>query len=488
MTITEAPERLGVSQGGLSQHLAKHPEDYDRHGIRRRTNIPSLLENYGKGAFRGRNIREVAEEIGVPASSLRNHFQNHPDQLTFFGIKKGQRSELRSVPENERAVVNLFESGLERKSEAFAMHGTSLEAIQHLIETGVMPAEGRLPGEFYFLSLERHGVTEAMKGAVAYAQWNANKHYISDRLPFELNKALFEGLSQFVADTAIAQGQSEHFDQFLDAALQHEISRKQLTAWLMESIKNRGGVVILIDPRAEQDFKTHYDDDPNMDGDYLRAPEGLPLEYIIGIEPQGDYEYEFLEALQAEVESRSELRMALPDNVPEEVNYARAAQETRALFSEDPNALAAVAHKLMPSTLSVEGPLGIAFDWHVAFNEALLPVAAEMARTGTPVGVIYTTRSELRLIEDINQTLDPKNQLLYATAPRELALALRTRGAAHTTYVTAHEVTAALLTQFYDEVVVLQESALQELKNGVAGLADVLNRAVKAWSIIAQKA
>jgi len=97
----------------------------------------------------------------------------------------------------------------------------------------------------------------------------------------------------------------------------------------------------------------------------------------------------------------------------------------------------------------------------LAFDEGALGL---FAKTGIPTAVIAPTLAEQRLIEVLNEQLDQTDQMLVATGLREAAALLRAKGVLQTILVTAEQHDHDLWRQFFYEVVVVSQAALQEMK------------------------
>ncbi len=211
-----------------------------------------------------------------------------------------ERVKTEAVKESARKVAELFESGLDREDEAIGVHGTSIEAIMYLAEHGKLPPGARTPGEFYYYPLGK-GFDAVDRAKKIYADWNVMKYYISSKLPFKLDKGLYEELSQFI----LLNGDSkEDYPKLLRMCNRHGITERQLSAWGEEArSQGRKGVVILLSKDILKDGYKVSEDKTGSDDNEARfsIKRGLPLKYIIGIEPVGNYEYKKLEELQNKV-------------------------------------------------------------------------------------------------------------------------------------------------------------------------------------------
>jgi len=158
---------------------------------------------------------------------------------------------------------------------------------------------------------------------------------------------------------------------------------------------------------------------------------------------------------------RSELRTSLAPEAESQIEAFR--QETsRMLRMESVNLFRSeLKTALIPEAGYQESAPGLVIARSLAFDEGALGL---FAKTGIPTAVIAPTLAEQRLIEVLNEQLDQTDQMLVATGLREAAALLRAKGVLQTILVTAEQHDHDLWRQFFYEVVVVSQAALQEMK------------------------
>lgn len=192
--------------------------------------------------------------------------------------------------EYKKRIAELFEIGLD-SNDIYAWHGTTIEAIQHLARTGKLPASGSYGAELFYVP-EGIGSHEGdQQHAEVYAQWNATKYYILERLKFkpgDMEKFMY----MFDDDKLL--------NEFIHEAMEHGMDKKDVRHLIREAEVKRKGVLVTLSKRMKEDFEEKADvaDDQRS----VITSDGLPLDYITGIEPLGQYEWEELEKLQQEDE------------------------------------------------------------------------------------------------------------------------------------------------------------------------------------------
>jgi hypothetical protein len=229
-----------------------------------------------------------------------------------------------NMSEIQCAVSELFSKGLESNETALGYHGTSWEAIEELLRTGVLPAsssknvsdDAHPAGRVYFYPLkealpkhplactflEMHAI---MKNAGWYARSTARVHAFVRALDLDLNDRSLNQLagSLFLFDTTLPSKISALIKLF----------SKNFAMKLYESLKNfdktdleiqdalrlaneREGIVLSIRRNVVKAFEIA-DGDKNEGDVCLLCPNGVPIKHISGIEPLGQYEYDQLDRL-----------------------------------------------------------------------------------------------------------------------------------------------------------------------------------------------
>ncbi|PIQ85548.1 MAG: hypothetical protein COV74_08640 [Candidatus Omnitrophica bacterium CG11_big_fil_rev_8_21_14_0_20_45_26] len=187
------------------------------------------------------------------------------------------------------------------------------------------------------------------------------------------------------------------------------------------------------------------------------------------------------------VDERAELRIALPESANDRTQFARAVEQAHALFDQNPSAKSYFYDRLGISA-TLDQSQATVFDWSVAFGDGLFALATEAAHSGTLIGVVYTTGSELELIQNANAMLPEDRKIVFAKTPQALAVKLRASGAKRLTLLTRTTLANSRLSEFYDRIITLSDNTIKNLRSGIAGLADILDREIRSWSRIAEMA
>ncbi len=205
----------------------------------------------------------------------------------------------------EKKVAELFEAGLDSE-DVFGYHGTSIEAMQKLAETGRLPNGGRHPGRLYIVPMSNKlNPFTPREDAESYADWNAKKHFIRSYLPFEPTAEDMENLSEYCSSNM--GGKMREVDyQILDAkgeirrliekCEKNGLGEDQLVK-LRRKAKSRKGVIIALSNSLSSDFELKSQENVPKEC-YIEVPDGLPIEYVTGIEPVGQYEWDALAKMQ----------------------------------------------------------------------------------------------------------------------------------------------------------------------------------------------
>ncbi len=167
--------------------------------------------------------------------------------------------------------------------------------------------------------------------------------------------------------------------------------------------------------------------------------------------------------------------------------YLKMIEQARGILMSNPAARLELEKLIQIQETEGRDAEAIAFHWDVAFDQGFLLIAAELARTGHVVGVVYGSRSELRLIEDINRTLPEKYWISAESTPEKLASVLEGRGAQYTTILTTHEVMEAPFFELFDDVIILPaEPVFQKPKVPTSPLINSLDNARKTSRYLSQ--
>jgi hypothetical protein len=169
------------------------------------------------------------------------------------------------------------------------LHGTSVEAVLKMFETGVLPS-GRachdLNGYLFFVPigcLPAYWIfSQALEEVKSYAEGNAEEVYIVEQL-----KAA--GIHELHAEQMMCNW--IYGERFHVPEAERKKAERIYDGGLCEQAKKRKGVVLEVSTDV---LDLDVEDDPNDEGLRLRCPGGLPAEYVRKIEPQGAAEAELL--------------------------------------------------------------------------------------------------------------------------------------------------------------------------------------------------
>ena len=238
------------------------------------------------------------------------------------GERQNSQEEINSPEaERERKIADLFEQGLD-SPDIMAYHGTSLEAINELIKTGKLPSgktDGGI-GYLYFFRLDHpvpkewlNGETEQeniMGGAKMYAKDLAHETSMCRILGLDINQdhdflSAMERIFWQYQNRINVGRSSELEEKYLRENDENDILAKYIDQYGFPAIKaafdesfQRQGIIIGINQKIlAHDVQSAYEE-LNDEGWRANLPDGLPLEYISGLEPVGQPEYEYFEALQ----------------------------------------------------------------------------------------------------------------------------------------------------------------------------------------------
>lgn len=224
----------------------------------------------------------------------------------------------------KRLVFESFTRGLDHEDDIIGYHGTGVEVLNHAMTTGYIPAVRKMAivngtweyvGEFgiHFMPAnipfghgeDRRKLThrEAIKEATGYAQFNAPGQRLLDLLGIKWSSE-----SLFAAREVMSNSKYYRLDLTWDFAnfLTSENVESNLNVLraeryfapnkLRESIREAHaskGIVIAIKKSALEKYR-HQDVYPD-EGFFLKTGEnGLPLEFVSGIEPVGQPEWDYL--------------------------------------------------------------------------------------------------------------------------------------------------------------------------------------------------
>lgn len=202
-------------------------------------------------------------------------------------------------------VPELLEKGLD-SGDIIGYHGTSLEAVLKLHETGRMPDGGRCLGEFYFATISDFDGGPADFTRRVYAPKNAVIHFIISRLPFVPTEEDVQALSEYCdcdvrgklcQNNQFSKGHADGLHSVIQKCERAGLDDLTLNRFFQRAKRERKGIVLTIGNALARDFTVHtVRNDP--EDSYVQVSGGLPIKYITGIEPCGQYEWDVLANLK----------------------------------------------------------------------------------------------------------------------------------------------------------------------------------------------
>ncbi len=201
-----------------------------------------------------------------------------------------------------KKILELFAKGLDDSENCIGYHGTSTEAINYLLKNGYLAGrrdceakDKNLPqkGDFYFMPIREHLSAfqefkreedkDPIKYAENYAHFISAGDYFLTNLNLDITNQEYISFSRrFLFDD---DPEAEEF--FLSKGFS-----KQLLDSVAREAQKRKGVIIGIHKNALDKHVPTYGDG----GDDLRfslPSEGLSYEYLSGIEPLGQEEWDY---------------------------------------------------------------------------------------------------------------------------------------------------------------------------------------------------
>ncbi|GEM_PF-2284797 len=198
--------------------------------------------------------------------------------------------------EYKKRVAKLCEIGL-NSDDIYAWHGTSIEAIIHLANYGNLPSDS-VHGDRFFYAPSRDysglplGVRPQLE-AEGYAMSLSAEYYVISQLPFKIkDRAIFNNIFDF----------DEALEKFINNEVIPNNFNEQLFRQLVrEAYEKRKGVVITLSKRITENYKEIGGDTLEDCDQSIITENGLPIQFITGIKPLGQYERSELDKIQKEV-------------------------------------------------------------------------------------------------------------------------------------------------------------------------------------------
>ncbi|MSR86673.1 hypothetical protein EXS70_00670 [Candidatus Peribacteria bacterium] len=193
-------------------------------------------------------------------------------------------------------VVALAEKGVNPESHlAFGFHGTSIQAIKYLAQTGYLPNSGCCRDEFHLCPTSG---TDYQDGPLGEAQSYARIHAVRNSIIQEIKNRMPEIDDQFLETMwSMCECPKGFFnvdnkaDERIQARLQKILKTPStviLDRYIHRLVCDKQGLVISLIPEITNlKRRKGLDEDVVVD-----VPKGLPMRYISGIEPQGQFEWD----------------------------------------------------------------------------------------------------------------------------------------------------------------------------------------------------
>jgi hypothetical protein len=201
-------------------------------------------------------------------------------------------------------ILQLTEEGIdEDREDIIGFHGTSIEAIAYLSKHGRLPVSGKEVDDFYFCPKDD---PEAQEWAADYANingicWAVYKLLLERGFVLE-DKLRYKFFSMWEFPVSIVGGSiliNDH-DSFPDgdsrdiiASLKEQsiISRSEFSRICQSLVNIRKGVSLAISSAVND---LHPVDHGEGAGRSITVPTGLSIDYIVGIEPHSQFEWDEL--------------------------------------------------------------------------------------------------------------------------------------------------------------------------------------------------
>jgi len=214
-------------------------------------------------------------------------------------------------PEKKRKehLAKAFEAGLDDIENIIGFQGTSLEAIESLVETGRMPGytgvdnEFMQKGDLHFYPVkskfEEHSLAETFldddKGietASLYADSIAGEHFLLKKLGIDIGDERYKEDARTLASDFYAPEREEIYKRFIEDGFD-----KKILDSAIKGAKKRKGVIISLSDKILKKYSPSPGD--KNEGDLkINFPDGFDYSYISGLEPVGQEEWEYFEKLQ----------------------------------------------------------------------------------------------------------------------------------------------------------------------------------------------
>ena len=203
--------------------------------------------------------------------------------------------------ERIKHIVQLFEMGL-NSEDCIGYHGTSLESVNHMVNNGVLL--GRLydtSRAVYFFpfksKFQNHPLVDTFPGehdilerTSKYARQNAESHYFIRVLDLDIEK------KEDLIESFMLSDRNYSMNEILKKHPKLGFRRSNLLKIIRESEK-RKGFILGLNSKVLQSFIIENGDEKEGDLKII-CSNGLSYEYLSGIEPLGQEEWNYFVKLQ----------------------------------------------------------------------------------------------------------------------------------------------------------------------------------------------
>jgi hypothetical protein len=174
-------------------------------------------------------------------------------------------------------------------------HGTSIEAVDSMFTNGRLPNSGIEPDNF---SIIRYGFESTDWDPIGwYARQIAVRHFLIDEIGFQVPEQKYFVVLQGMVDKHLEQFTLGVYGEIVimwrKLAEEHDSSMKELLEMVKRGYDTRKGCVLTI----SNDIYDFEIDQETGDKIRFEVPGGLSDEYVLDIEPKGNYESQLWDSI-----------------------------------------------------------------------------------------------------------------------------------------------------------------------------------------------
>ncbi len=243
---------------------------------------------------RGLTVTEIFNKLDglYSMSTIRTHTKAEPVYATAKTTKITFKKEMYSKEISEK-FAKLLEVSINPETD-FAYTGASLEFLLNIAELGFMPQSAFQNAELRFVMKECAEVVEVSKN---FAYFSAQCGYVFQRLNADFED--FDKICQLknIKDLGTESSDENYSDLLLNLVDKYRRSATTILNFCEKSNEVPfDGCIIILSENLAKDHKV-YDSYSNK---VIKVPEkGLNLDYITGIEPLSNHEWDILKQFQA---------------------------------------------------------------------------------------------------------------------------------------------------------------------------------------------